>query len=143
MFPTARGTQGHGGGALLLAAWDRYAGLLDEQIAVLETPQGVRPDLAGFQEIAWRRGTLAKEIEALTTRLRTTGAAVVDLAALQERMAACQDRDRALRKRMAELRDEGLRAIRTLDDRRPGRDGYLARSVTGVRSAGRRFDVRS
>lgn len=130
-------------GGLLLAAWDRYGLLLDEQMEVLDAAGGGMPDLVRFTEVARRRSRLADEIDALAAPFRRVRFAGLDAPALQARMTTCRLRDRAIVARLGELRDGTAQALRTLDARRPGREGYLARFGTTSRDAGARFDVRS
>jgi len=127
-------------GRNLLTAWDRYARLLDAQLASLD---GETPDLDLFHELAGERVDVAEQIDAITGEISDSAPVDEALSGLRDRLETCRARDRAILARLAELRGDKAEAIRTLDTRRPGRDGYMAGLSAGTRSEGRIVDVKS
>ena len=65
------------------------------------------------------------------------------MARIGRRVADCRTRDRAVLDRLGSLRRDTERVIRGFQDRRPGREGYLAGSKLGRKQDGGHVDVTS
>ncbi len=119
-----------------LDAWDRYGRILAAQLAALDAPA---PDLERFHELADEREAVAREIDALDPDSGEHDAKSVD-PSLRDRLQAIGATDRAVLQKLGALGGEVGRAVKDMDDRRPGRMGYLAGSTP---STGRSVDVTS
>jgi hypothetical protein len=124
---------------VLLDAWDRYAKVLDDQ---LQTLADTEPDMEHFGDLAQRREELAREIEEIGAPTeentpRHEGALV------RRAMEACAVRDRAVLDRLSRLRRATADAIRGQDDRKRGREGYLAGDHAAAADRPHRVNLRS
>jgi hypothetical protein len=115
--------------------WERYAWLLDDQLAALD---GSEPDLDRFHALADLRARTARDIEA-TSALAGPSGASTDLRT-RDLMECCRDRDQRVLERLSRLRAATAAALGAVEERRPGRAGYLA--VAGPAARGGRLDVR-
>lgn len=139
-LPSAPGSAGPARRQFHLEAWDRYCRILGDQIACLESAE---PDLERFHTLARQRERLAEMIEAMRLPPPDSPEAADQLARIGRRVADCQARDREVLDRLGGLRRDTEKVIRGFEDRRPGREGYLAGAKLGRTPDDARIDVRS
>lgn len=133
----------HGGPArrqFHLEAWDRYCGILEEQLACLESSE---PDLERFNALAHQRERLADMIDALRLPTPDSPEAHEQLARIGRRIADCQVRDRAVLDRLGHLRRDTENVIKGFQQRGPGRQGYVAGAKLGRRTDRGLIDLKS
>ena len=136
----ARITDGPARRQFHLEAWDRYCRILEEQLACLESPE---PDMDRFRTLAHQRDRLAEMIDTMRLPPPESPEAADQLARIGRRVAECHARDRAVLDRLGGLRKQTEKIIRGIEDRRPGREGYLAGAKLGRATDRGRIDVTS